>query len=153
MIIRDSSRIKGKEVLIDTNLLVYSSNTVSTKNKIAVEFRELAVNNFFVPVVAHQNILEMIRVLTHSKYEKPYTLKKALEQSENFENLCRVIYPDSGTLKIAKAFAIKYKINSNIIFDCYLVATMLSNDIKIIATDNVKDMGIFEEINVYNPYK
>lgn len=93
----------------------------------------------------------MIRVLTHDKYENPYTINEALEQSQNFEDLCQVIYPDSATLRITKDLIAKYKITSNTTLDCYLVATMLSNGIDIIATDNVKDLNVFKEINVYNP--
>lgn len=144
--------VKGKEVLIDTNLLVYSSNTLSPKYRESIEFRNSAIKGEFKPVIAHQNILEMFRVLTHPKYNNPFSIEEVLQQGNNFEKLCRIIYPGSETLEIAKRLCEKYKTSSNLVFDVYLVATMISNDIKIIATDNVKDLSTFKEIEVYNPF-
>lgn len=44
MIIKNLSEIKGKAVLIDSNLLIYSSNTLSIKYEQALGFRTLGMN-------------------------------------------------------------------------------------------------------------
>lgn len=145
-------KINGKKLLIDSNILIYSADSLSPKYDVSVIFMKSAVDGLFFPVISHQNILETTRVLTHKRYDNPFTANEISILTENLEKFCDIIFPNRETWEIMKALLGKYKVISNRIFDCYLVATMLSNDIKIIATDNVKDLAVFEEIKVYNPY-
>ena len=139
-------------MLIDSNILIYSVDSLSPKYDVSVSFMKASADKLCFPVIAHQNILETVRVLTHKKYNNPLTKDEVFIFTKSLEKFCEVISPNRETWEIMKALLGKYKVISNRIFDCYLVATMLSNDIKIIATDNVKDLEIFEEIKVYNPY-
>jgi len=147
-----TTKIKGKEVLLDSNVIIYSTNKLSAKHKQAVEFRDLAKEEFFKPIISHQNILESLRILTHSKYENSMSLSEGLMQVNSFRQLCEVIHPFSETDEIVLSLIKKYELKSNQIFDAYLVATMLSNSIWFIATDNLRDMKVFKEVEVFNPF-
>lgn len=147
------TQIRNKYVLIDSNVIIYSSNTLSSKYEQAVDFRNAGIAGYFRPVISYQNILESMRVLTHTVYNNPMTSKEAMEHIHSFRSFCSVIYPLSETLEVYFRLMEKYALTGNAIFDTYLVATMLSNDIHFIATDNVKDFGRFEEIAVCNPFQ
>lgn len=140
------------KVLFDTNVLVYSSNTLSPKYKKAVKERKKAVDGVYQANISHQNIMEMIRVLTHGKYENPMNIKDALKQVNAIKSFCTVISPTIETDEVALKLIEKYGLASNAIFDAYLVATMLCNEIYIVISDNQKHLGIFEEIEVVNPF-
>ena len=136
-------------MLIDSNVLIYAINTRSPKHGLAKEF---LVENSRNLHVAHQNILETIRVLTHTKFAFPMKIKNAIEAIEGILRACTVISPDYRTHQIALRLIAKYKLSSNHVFDAYLVATALSNSIDTIATDNIRDFKKFTEIKVINPF-
>jgi len=137
-------------MLIDSNILVYSINSSSPKHKTAQQFLQNNVNSLDL---AHQNIFESLRVLTHPKFVHPMPIKDALTALNNIADNCNIIFPDYKTHRIALEIISKYKLSSDQVFDAYLTATALSNDIEIIATDNEKDFKQFEEIKVLNPFK
>ena len=62
-------------MLIDSNILIYAINTDSPKHKKAQGFLEENLGDL---EIAHQNVLETIRVLTHGKFSNPMKLKDAL---------------------------------------------------------------------------
>src|SRR3989338_1764232 len=137
-------------MLVDSNILVYAINIDSSKYLRAKKFLEQNIQNL---QVAHQNILETLRVLTHKKFEHPIKIKDAIGAIEGIVKGCTVISPDHRTHTFTLQLIEKYNISSNGIFDAYLIATALCNDINIIATDNVKDLGKFEGIKIINPFK
>jgi len=104
-------------------------------------------------MVADQNIFETIRVLTHPKFPNPMEPKDAIEAVNRIVVAGSVIFPDYKTSHIALEFVKKHKLTGDQVFDAYLVATALSNDETIIATDNVKDFVKFSQIKVLNPFK
>lgn len=67
-------------MLIDSNILIYSINRHSPRNKEAQEF---LINNLGNFVIAHQNIIETIRILTHPKFPNPMKIENALSAIEN----------------------------------------------------------------------
>ena len=60
-------------MLLDSNILVYAINVRSPKNQVAQKFLQ---ENLKELVVAHQNILETMRVLTHPKFPHPLSVRK-----------------------------------------------------------------------------
>lgn len=136
-------------MLVDSNILIYSINASSSKHKTAQKFLQ---DNRGSLQIAHQNIFEAIRVLTHKKFPNHITVKNALEAIGNITETCEVITPDHKTHKIALLLIKKYKLTSDQVFDAYLAATALSNEVQEIATDNVKDFQKIKEINVINPF-
>lgn len=136
-------------MLIDTNILIYSINADSPKHKQAQKFLK---DNETELVISHQNVLEAIRVLTHRSFSKPMTLKHALKAVLAITKSCFLISPNQSTYYFAIEFIKNYKLSGNRIFDAYLAATALSNDITTIATDNARDFKKFKEVTLLNPF-
>lgn len=136
-------------MLIDSNILIYSINSASPKHKDSQRFMQKNVGKL---VVAHQNIFETLRVLTHSKFSSPMKSNEAIRAINKILNSCKIISPDYKTHQIALELIKKYAVVSNQIFDAYLVATAISNGTAELATDNSKDLQIYTEISVINPF-
>lgn len=136
-------------ILVDSNILIYSLNISSPKYKKARNFLQ---DNLDKLVIAHQNILETFRVLTHPKFPKKVSSKDVLEALDNLTKEIEVIYPGFETYYIVLELLKKHNLKGDQIFDCYLTATALSNGVEVIATDNTKDFKKFKEIKVFNPF-
>ena len=136
-------------MLVDSNILIYSINTRSPKHKQAQRFLKENLKNL---VIAHQNILETLRVLTHNRFPNPMKLQNALNDISAISNSTRIISPLNNTYYLAIELIKVHRLIGNKIFDAYLVATALSSGITEIATDNVRDFKKFKEIKVINPF-
>mgnify|MGYP001610879666 CR=1 FL=1 len=136
-------------MLIDTNILIYAINIDSSKHKIAKNFLEKNKTDL---EIAHQNILEALRVLTHPKFSKIMDAQEVADAVLSITSVCKLINPTFQTIYIALELIEKYHFKSDQVFDAYLAATALSNNIEIIATDNVKDFVHFEQIQIVNPF-
>lgn len=136
-------------MLVDSNILVYAINSASTKHQKARQFLQDHQDDL---ELAHQNIFETLRVLTHPKFPHPMRPNKAIEALEQIMGVCRIIHPDYKTYGVALEMVRIYNLKADKIFDAYLVATALSNGIWEIATDNTKDLQKFKEIRVINPF-
>ena len=135
--------------LADSNILVYAINLHSPKHKKAQTFLQ---ENKESLAVSHQNIFETLRILTHPKFSNPMKIEKAIKAVENIAQECQIISPDYKTHSIALELIKKYSLRSDMVFDAYLSATALSNEIYEIATDNEKDFRKFSEIKIVNPF-
>lgn len=135
-------------MLIDSNILVYAINADSPKNRLAQSFLERYNATL---EITHQNIFEALRVLTHPKFSHPMRPKEAQESILAIANSCKVIYPNNKTHYLALEFIKEHNLVGNRIFDAYLVATIISNNLSTIATDNVKDF-IKYKIEILNPF-
>lgn len=136
-------------MIIDSNIVVYTIDKNSLKHKKAQAFLK---ENLGSLEITHQNIFETLRVLTHPKLPRPMKVDDAINAVEKILKACRIVSPNWKTPSITIELIKKYKLSSDLVFDAYLVATALSNDINIIATDNVKDFQKFKEIAVFNPF-
>lgn len=136
-------------MLVDTNILVYAINKRSPKYKQARKFLE---DNQEDLTLAHQNILETIKVLTQPKFSHPMDSMPAIEAVLKIAEGCQIIVPKPGTEFIALELIKRSKLSGNRIFDAYLTATALSNGVDTIATDNIKDFKKFKEIKIFNPF-
>jgi len=136
-------------MLVDSNILVYAINSLSPKHKIAKDFLK---NNSREIAVAHQNIFETLRILTHPKFLNPMKPTPAAAVVKVITSKIGIISPNYKTCDLALELIKKYSLSSDLIFDAYLVATALSNSIDTIATDNIRDFKKFAEIKVVNPF-
>ena len=136
-------------MLIDSNILVYSINSSSPKYKKAQQFLQDNLSNL---EIAHQNIFETIRVLTHPKFPTPLSVKDALDAIDQILKVANIICPDYKTYQITLELIKKHGLSSDQVFDAYLVATAKVNGVNIIATDNVADFKKFEGIEIVNPF-
>ncbi len=136
-------------MVIDTNIIVYSINISSPKNKIAQDFLRQHASDI---KIADQNILEAIRVLTHPKFSQPMSEKEAIRSIGTLVEEFQIIYPVYETLAIALSLIKKHGLNADRVFDAYFAATAISNGDSVVATDNEKHFLLFEEIEVVNPF-
>jgi len=136
-------------MLVDSNILVYAINRRSSKYTTAQNFLQTNIGNL---EVAHQNIFETLRVLTHPKFPSPMKIQDALRAIRNILKACRVIFPDEKTHYATFMLIKNNKLVSDQIFDAYLAATALSNGIDTISTDNTRDFKKFKEVTLLNPF-
>lgn len=138
------------KILVDSNILVYAINDSSPKQSLAQKFLNDNLSNL---LITPQNILETLRILTHSKFPTPLTPAQAQSDLAQITDNLIMVIPTEKTLFIALELIKKHILTAKKVFDAYLAATALSNDINIIATDNVKDFKIFEDLKVMNPFE
>lgn len=136
-------------MLIDSNILIYAINVDSPKHKKAQKFLK---ENIAVLNIAHQNILEAIRVLTHPKFPKPMKIKDAVTAVNAISQALQIILPNQSTFYLTIDLVQTYKLTGNRIFDAYLAATAMTNDIDTIATDNTNDFQKFSGLKILNPF-
>ena len=138
-----------KTVLIDSNVLIYAINSSSPKHLQAQAYLQANVGQM---TIAHQNIFETLRVLTHNKFPSPMHPVDAITAILNIAKGCHVIEPQTDTYHIALALIQKHILKGDKVFDAYLAATALSAGINSIVTDNAKDFLVFEDMSVINPF-
>ena len=136
-------------ILVDSNIIIYSLTQHSPKKKASQKFIK---ENQQILCIPHQAILESLRVLTHPKYKHPMDYKSALNSVWNIANALNIISPNLDTIMLTKELIKKYKLESNRIFDAYMVATAISNSISTIATDNTKHFKKYKDIKTLNPF-
>lgn len=136
-------------MLIDSNILIYALNASSPKHIIAQAFLQAHAEEM---IFAQQNIFETLRILTHTKFPTPFSPDNALKAVQALVNHAQIITPTPETAAIAFELTRKYQITGAEIFDAYLVATALSNDVETIATDNVKHLSKYQEVEVVWPF-
>ena len=142
--------MKNDFILADSNILIYAINRSSPKHRMAQEFLQANIGRL---VLAHQNVLESLRVLTHRKFANPMSPSEASVAIGSIADACRIITPDRTSYHLALQLIGKYVLPGDMVFDAYLAATALANNVAIVATDNTKDFAIIEEVKVVNPFK
>ncbi|MBN1162790.1 type II toxin-antitoxin system VapC family toxin [Patescibacteria group bacterium] len=135
-----------KDILVDTDLLVYAindSNELYNKKS-----RDFINDNVEYLVISDQNINEALRILTHPVFKKRLTVTKALNAVKKITDECTQIVPNISTRDTFYKLVKKYCIDSNRIYDAYLVATMLTNGVHLIATFDKKGFSCFDEVQI-----
>ena len=138
------------KLLADSNILVYAINSSSPKHHRAQEFLQEHLGQL---VLAHQNILETLRILTHKKFSNPMTISGALRALKSIAEECQIITPNTAAYYLTLEILHNYGLTGDKLFDAYLAATAICNDIRVIATDNIKDFQFIEEVRILNPFE
>lgn len=143
-----------KLVLFDTNILVYAHNKEAKYFDISVNLLKRVQEGKLDGMVAHQNLLEFYAVITNpNRVENPLAQKQAKKEVQNYlDSRFGIIQPNEKTLDLFIKLLRTKRIKNREIFDCYLVATMLSNGVKTIYTVNDKDFKKYEEVKIVNPF-
>lgn len=138
----------SKPILFDTNILVYAHNSDSPYHLKALNLVQAAIEGELEAVLAQQNLLEFYSIITDLKrVSKPLSPKEAKGLIKDYLNSpFKIIFPDQETLNLAFSFEEDSK--GGEIFDTFLVATMLSNNVKTIVTVNTKDFRMFTDIKI-----
>lgn len=145
---------KSKQILIDTNILIYAVNKDSGYHKQARIILEQVSAGEINGVISIQNVLEFCSVLTSVKLlNKPISIKKVWKLVKDIiDSGVEVVYPNNAIIQILPKLFSKSETLGKRIYDYYLVATMLNYNISTIYTVNEKDFQNFKHtIHVVNP--
>lgn len=138
--------------LIDTNVLIYSYDIKQQHHSFSYTFVEKCISGEITGIIAHQNILEFLAVVTDPRrVENPLTFDQALQKIAVYVSTLPCISPLKITLFSFAGLLSKYGTTRKRIFDLYLVATALDNNVSSICTWNTKDFQGIEEIEVKSP--
>ncbi|MEQ9302088.1 MAG: PIN domain-containing protein [Cyclobacteriaceae bacterium] len=132
------------EVLVDTNILVYSADQDSMFFE---RSRALLESPDFELATTSKDIAELLVVLTKST---GYNLDNqlALEVLDGIRRNMRIIYPDQKSLDILSGLIRLYDPKGLRIHDMEIIAISLAHDINLVATFNVKDFKSVNEIKL-----
>ena len=141
-------------ILFDTNVLVYNQDQDSDFYKQASLWHQKVLSGEIKAVLSSQNLAEFAAVMASpKKIVKPMVPKLIGVQIEEYLSLpesFRIVYPNGESMKYFNKFVAEFPRTGDPkrIFDLFLVATMLGNNIKRILTANAKDFVSFPQIEV-----
>ncbi|MBU1121916.1 MAG: type II toxin-antitoxin system VapC family toxin [Candidatus Omnitrophota bacterium] len=145
-----------KVILLDTNIIVYATNTACEFHKIALKIREDVIKGKVKGCVSLQNLSEFYSIITSRKrVQNPLSPETAVEEIKKYimaEELLKIHF-NKNTVGILCDLAKKYNVVAQSIYDLKIVATMIDNGINGIYTDNDKDFKQYSEVRVINPFK
>ncbi|MBI2358705.1 MAG: type II toxin-antitoxin system VapC family toxin [Deltaproteobacteria bacterium] len=135
--------------LIDSNVLVYAffhrteeASSEDPQKCLRLDSRQvmtLAAQNAFSGVVAQQNLLEFLAIVTSPKrVASPVDLREALTASQAYLSFCTLVTPKPSTYLTFEALTRERRVARERLFDLYLAATAMDNDVSQICTWNTK---------------
>lgn len=140
--------------VLDSNIYIYALNKGSAKHKVAYQLLNEALLRKLSVFVTHQNLNEIFNVITDtSRLTKPFKADEALREITTLYQALPLIVPNEKTFSVLSLSISQIALKSRRIFDAFLAATMISNGIEILYTDNEKDFKKYKEIKVINPFQ
>lgn len=139
-------------ILCDSNILIYAYDKKSPFHQKAKSFVEEKTKIKGELCLTPQVLLEFFAVIT-KQVKQPLKTKLALKiinKIKKNKNLV-FIFPQENTYFKALKLTEKYQTKGSDIFDLYLVATMLDNNISTLCSHNLADFQKFSEVNVFSP--
>ena len=136
----------SEPILFDSNILVYAHNEDSLFHSQSINLITEVIKGGISGVLTSQNLLEFYSIITDKRrLSNPITPKVASELIKQYlASPFEIIYPNLNTNKIMLELLKKNNPKDGQIFNCYLIATMLSNNIGQLITANIAD---FEKID------
>lgn len=141
--------------LIDTNILIYAHTSLSPLYQKAKDLRDKASRREILGCIAPQNLWEFYSAVTNpKKLQTPLTPDQALREIEIYSRSkgIRIIDPKSSTLFKTIELLKKFEIRRERIFDIYLLATMLDNNVKVIYTEDTTPFVRYGLVKAINPF-
>lgn len=141
----------SEPLLLDSNVLVYAHNEDSSFHPQAIKLVTEVIRGETFGVLSSQNLMEFYSVITDKRrLDSPITPNLASELVNGYlSSPFEIIYPNLNTNKITAEILKKNEFKDGQVFDVFLVATMLSSDIRHIVTANVADFKKFDGISVH----
>ena len=130
----------AKTCFIDTNILVYASDTNSPWYRKANQALNNAISGGVLLVISPQVLREYLSVATRSvTHEKTLPWDKINKNHLLLLRTFRVLPEDAATAQKLGELVQKYHISGKQVHDANIVATMLVHGIQFILTHNVGD--------------
>lgn len=133
---------KNLWVGIDTNILVYFLNEESIYHPRAKAFVDKLQKGEILGVVSWQNLTEMYAIVTdRRRFPRPMLASQVVETMKQFQenSNIKVILPLINTKEIFFKLILKIRPKSQQIHDIFLAATLVSNGIDTLITENTGD--------------
>ncbi|MBI1864748.1 MAG: PIN domain-containing protein, partial [Nitrospirae bacterium] len=143
-----------REVLLDTNVLVYAHNEDAPQHRAAKALRDDALDGRIRACLAHQNLLELFAVVTNPRrVERPLSPVMARDLADLYlaQPAFRLIHPTEETSAWLLGLLKEVPVRGARVFDLFLAATMLTNGVTAIATFNGADFSRVPGISVFEP--
>ncbi len=141
-------------ILFDANILIHAHTAGSPFHVSAQQLRDQATQGAIEACVSPQVLCEFYSVVTNDRLIKPaltpIQAKKELHTYWHASGFRRIIPRESTITHLVKLLD-RNNVKRGDIFDIFLVATMLDNDVRTIYTQNVKDFDGYPELHVVNP--
>lgn len=133
--------------LVDSNILVYFLDADSKYNDLVKRFFSFCEENKLSIFISLQNIVELTSVLIR---KHKVTKKLALEKVKRLVNseLFQIISPFPSTNH--RFFEIMGMLSKPDIFDVFLAATMMDNNVFAILTNNQQDFKNIKNLKVWS---
>ncbi|MBI3324267.1 MAG: PIN domain-containing protein [Candidatus Omnitrophica bacterium] len=141
-------------ILFDANILVHAHATSSPLHDVARRLRDQAAKGELEACLSPQVLCEFFAVSTNPKFFQPaLTPQQASGEIDAYwsRSAFKRIVPRDSTIRTLLALLRRARVSGQDVFDVFLVATMLDNDIRTIYTQNTKDFEIYHELRVINP--
>jgi len=142
--------VNHSKMFIDTNILIYHTfkKFDEDKHQAVVMLFAYLVENSYQIFISSQILREFYAIATNAKFfDEPLSEDEVILKINEFENSF-IVLGDSSMQEL-KILCKKYKIVKQKIHDTNIVATMIDNDIKLLATFNKKDFNGFDEIELF----
>lgn len=142
-------------ILLDSNILVYAHAAQSPFFEAARRVMNQALQGEVDVCISPQVLCEFIAACTNAKIFQPaMTPAQAARELLAYwtHPRLRKIFPRDHTVKRLAKFVEQYHLEGQRIYDAFLVATMLDNDVRTIYTLNTKDFERYPEVRVVNPF-
>lgn len=141
-------------ILLDSNILVHAHAMDSPFHIAARQLRDQAVQGILPACLAPQVLCEFFSVITDDRLVKPVLsplqAKREISTYWNAGGFHRIV-PKDTTISRLVGLLDRHDLKRRAIFDMFLVATMLDNDVRTIYTQNVRDFTFYPELQVINP--
>ena len=141
-------------VLFDANLLICAHATHSPFHEAAKRLRDRAASGALQACLSPQVLCEFFSVCTNARVFRPaLTPQEASKQMAIYwtHSEFRIILPTDRTVQRLHALLTDRPVIGQHVFDAFLAATMLENNVRTIYTQNVKDFEIYHDLQVINP--
>ena len=142
-------------ILFDSNILVHAHSTASAFHAAARHLRDQAAQGSIDACLSPQVLCEFFAVMTDDRAVKPALTPAQAKRELHaywYESRFKKIVPKEGTILRLIRLLEQHGVKRRDIFDAFLAATMLDNDVRVIYTQNTKDFEIYQELQVINPF-
>ena len=143
-----------KRVLLNADVLVHATDSLSRLHVPAVRVRALAAKRELDACVTGQVLNEYVSTITNPAHvNNPLEVEKALEEYEKYSQLSAIakIAPHSLTYRTQSSLIERYGLAGAEVYTAELLAVMLDNGVRNLCTFETERFGRFSEISVLNP--
>ncbi len=139
-----------EKVILDSNILIYAvdieSNFYNTSRELILE----SDSRFLY--TTQSNLLEFYRVVTANAFRGKNSFSKIQEVFDFYKTKIKILFPTKKTMPILSEFITEYKPVSGQVWDFFILAQALENEIGFIYTKNIKHFPKTELVKIVDPF-